>query len=58
MTKEKHIQRHKELHEHLDELVADYIYFNTGRLPSSTTVMELIKWSYQQIINPEENENG
>lgn len=46
---EKHRQRHIELHRELDELVADWIQ-HTGRLPSRTTVMELIKWSHQQTI--------
>ena len=53
MTTEKHRQRHKELHKSLDELVADYLIHNKG-LPSTTTVMELMHWSHQQTINPEE----
>lgn len=53
MTNEEHKQRHTELHQKLDELLADFIA-NTGRLPSKTTVLELVNWSYQQTLKPEE----
>ena len=49
---EEHRQRHIELHKYLDELLADFIQF-TGKLPSQTTIMELIKWSYKQTTKPE-----
>ena len=45
----KHRQRHVELHQEFDELVADWIQ-HTGRLPSRASVMELIAWSHQQTI--------
>ena len=51
---EKHVQRHDELHLMLDELIADYLYHNTGSLMSDTTIMELLIWSYRQTINPEQ----
>lgn len=57
MNKEEHLKRHKELHECLDELFADYIRHH----PSETKFLDvplerLIEWSYQQTIKPEEEE--
>ena len=58
MTKQEHIAKHKQLHESLDELVADMITENGGEvLPSRMTVMELIKWSHQQTLNPSDKCN-
>lgn len=62
MTKTEHIERHELLHKHLDELIADFIT-HTGGLPSKTTLMAFMHWSYQQTIEPnlppgEEYENG
>jgi len=51
MTREEHIARHHELHRRLDELVADFIR-HTDRLPSQTSVMDLIQWSFEQTKNP------
>ncbi len=51
MSPEVHAQRHKELHKAVDELVADHIR-HTGGLPSTTTVLELLEWSYLQCKNP------
>ena len=51
MTREEHIQAHKELHLQLDLLVADFIA-TTRRMPSETSVMELIEWSHEQTSNP------
>ena len=55
MTKEEHAERHDELHGYLDELVADFIKHN-GNKPSpilhTTSVMELMTWSANQIDNP------
>lgn len=53
MTLEEHKQRHKELHEKFDELLADFI-IKTGKRPSETTVYELLKWSHEQTENPTE----
>lgn len=51
MNKKQHKERHKLLHQHLDELLADFIS-QTYNLPSKTTVMDLVKWSHLQTINP------
>lgn len=51
MKKEAHIQRHQELHKAFDELLADFIT-HTGKLPSESTVMELMQWSHQQTTDP------
>lgn len=53
MTRDEHTKRHVELHKAFDELVADYIAHGNG-LPSKTTITELIKWSFQQTIDPAE----
>jgi len=47
----KHKKRHKLLHNHLDELIADWIT-HTRKLPSKSTVLELLTWSNEQIENP------
>ena len=57
MTREKHKQRHVELHRALDELLADFLR-HTTRLPSSTTVLELMRWSHSQTLNPTEDSKG
>ena len=56
MTEAEHIEKHKKLHNALDELIADFI--NTSpigkiRLPSETSLSTLMEWSYQQTIKPE-----
>jgi len=51
MTKEEHIETHKKLHKSLDELVADFIS-HTEKIPSKTTILELLEWSYKQTIDP------
>lgn len=51
--RESHKKTHEILHQMFDELVADFIE-HTGRLPSETTVMELIQWSHEQTKNPSE----
>lgn len=64
MTTEEHRERHKLLHQQFDELIADY-FSHHGRcrvsdgngpipLPSNTTLMQLMEWSYQQTIEPTE----
>ena len=47
MNKKEHLKKHIELHKALDELMADFIY-HTQKLPSETTVTELMEWSYEQ----------
>jgi hypothetical protein len=53
MTHQEHIERHKQLHRNLDELMADYIEHSEKGL-DETSVMQLMKWSYQQTLNPTE----
>jgi hypothetical protein len=51
MDKEKHRKRHCELHESLDELLADFITHTNG-LPSRTPIMNLLIWSKEQTEGP------
>lgn len=44
----RHKARHKKLHSALDELVADYLEDTKHKLPSKTTVLELLQWSAEQ----------
>jgi len=48
-----HKERHIILHQNLDELIADFIG-HAKKLPSETTVMELMEWSNKQQTNPDE----
>jgi hypothetical protein len=50
---EEHLYRHVLLHEYLDELIADFIR-HTGKLPSRTTVLELMRWAAEQRASPTE----
>jgi len=58
MDKEEHKARHQLLHEELDELLADFIAHTKNTLPSTTSIMELIKWSHGQTIDPTEDNDG
>jgi hypothetical protein len=51
MSKAEHKKRHVMLHNHLDELIADWVS-HTGSFPSKCTVLELIKWSHGQTKKP------
>lgn len=51
MTRKEHIEHHLRLHKALDELVADYIA-HTKMLPSNSTVIDLIRWSFEQTEDP------
>ena len=53
MTKKEHSEMHRKLHMCLDELLTDFI-MQTEKLPSKTTIMELLEWSNKQIQNPTE----
>ena len=55
MNKEEHIKRHFELHASLDELAADFIQNNHGKLLPETSILTLMRWSHEQTINPVEN---
>ena len=52
MTDDEHKARHVALHRSLDELLADYLTHNRGKLPSTTTVYELLVWSHAQTFDP------
>lgn len=45
-----HQERHIFLHKYLDELLADFI-MHTEKLPSKTTLVEFMEWSYSQTLN-------
>ena len=51
LSEEEHKKIHIALHQNLDQLIADYITC-TGKLPSETRVIDLIKWSHKQCENP------
>lgn len=55
MTPEEHKARHVELHEALDELVANWM-LHTKYLPSQDSVMTLMKWSHAQTEAPSEEQ--
>lgn len=52
-TWEKHIERHSMLHKYADELAADFLVHNKGKLLSNTTIAGLLTWSYSQTLDPE-----
>lgn len=54
MNRDIHKETHKILHEALDKLVADWIK-NTGKLPSKSSILELMQWSNKQLIDPDES---
>jgi hypothetical protein len=54
MTHDEHRERHKLLHAELDELLADWIRHNPGKMPSQTSLLEFLKWSHEQAIEPTE----
>jgi hypothetical protein len=53
MSNSQHIERHKELHKAFDELLADYLLYSK-KVPGEIPVFELMKWSYQQTLEPQE----
>lgn len=55
-TKEEHISRHIMLHKKLDELVADYLA-ETGLTASGSSILDLLKWSDNQTIEPSDKHN-
>lgn len=54
MTKEEHRLRHIQLHQALDELCADWIEHNSSGHLSTSSIMDLIKWSHRQTVEPED----
>ena len=51
MNKADHRQRHIDLHRNLDELLNDAIQYG-GLLPSKATVLDLLRWSFEQTVAP------
>jgi hypothetical protein len=53
MTTEEHKERHRILHNHLDELFADYIANHPNHVKfTQEPIMNLLKWSNDQTKNP------
>ena len=52
LTIGEHRARHVELHNNLDELLADYIMINSDSGLLDRSVMDLLKWSHEQTLNP------
>lgn len=55
MTHEDHIEIHEYLHKQLEILISDWIQ-ETDLLPSEITLSEFAAWSYDQTINPSDNQ--
>jgi phage terminase large subunit GpA-like protein len=53
LVSEYHKDCHIQLHKSLDILIADFIS-HTGKHLLTTNLMELMKWSYLETINPTE----
>ncbi len=49
MGNEVHRQRHVDLHEALDELIADYIVC-TGQSLTRSSILDLMNWSSSQTV--------
>ena len=58
MNKKEHKERHILLHQHLDEIYADYIKHHPAQKSFLKMPLEdLLQWSYEQTLKPtEENE--
>lgn len=51
MSAEEHKAKHEELHKHLDELTGDFL-FQTNKLPTEASIMDLLEWSHAQTLTP------
>ena len=52
-TPEEHKQKHRELHQSLDELFADYIRHHPNETSFTTMPFkQLLDWSHEQTIKP------
>ena len=49
IKKYRHIRKHRELHQALDELLADAIRHNPLLFPSKSSILSLLEWSARQI---------
>lgn len=57
MDDQEHKARHELLHEHLDELIADWISHSEGGVkPTKNPVVDLIRWSHRQSKRPDHKE--
>lgn len=56
LTYEEHRQRHQDLHDSFDELVADRMAQTDGSLDS--TISDLAGWSKVQTLHPTENRHA
>lgn len=52
-----HRERHKKLHEALDELAACYM-LSTGKRVSNTTLLELLEWSHKATLDADACASG
>lgn len=52
MDRDSHRVRHLELHNALDELIADFVMHNPDSLPGNTILMDFMRWSYSQTLGP------
>jgi len=57
MNLQEHRERHKLLHEHLDELLADYLCQNPQPI-SNLRIMTLLEWSHKESLNPTPTKKG
>jgi hypothetical protein len=55
LTPAQHRARHKLLHAHFDELVADFLRHNSQE-HLDTTLLRLMEWSHAQTIVPTKEE--
>lgn len=58
MTPEEHKKRHIELHRAFDELLANFLMENKEATLKTTSLIELIEWSYRQTIELDHEPNG
>jgi hypothetical protein len=55
VTHEEHRARHAQLYQAIHELARDHME-QTGRLPSETSVGDLVRWAQRQAECPTRNE--
>ncbi len=53
-----HINKHKDLHNSLDVLIAEFMQGTQYDRPiSEVTILELLEWSYRQMVDYQNNES-
>ncbi len=53
-----HIDKHKDLHNSLDVLIAEFMQSTQYvRSISEVTILELLEWSYRQMVDYQNNES-